>query len=89
MTIITARVAQWGLQGKRCRMQQVSKVLPEHFVTCSKAIVLECRCGEKLILLGRETDWRKEGLTVFACSGCGKRLSPADPSRRVLKRIKV
>jgi DNA-directed RNA polymerase subunit RPC12/RpoP len=73
-------------------MQQVStKVVPDRFITCSKSIVLECRCGEKLILLGREADWRKEGHTVFLCSGCGKRLSLADSSRRrrVLKRIKV
>jgi len=41
------------------------KVLPEHFLTTSKSIVLECRCGEKLLLLGREADWRKEGRTVF------------------------
>ena len=58
-------------------MQPVSEVLPEeeHFVTCSKSIVLECRCGEKLLLLGRKADWRKEGRTVFECNGCGEKLS--------------
>ena len=58
-------------------MQPVSEVLPEeeHFVTCSKSIVLECRCGQKLLLLGRKADWRKEGRTVFECSGCGEKLS--------------
>jgi predicted SprT family Zn-dependent metalloprotease len=71
-------------------MQQVSEVVPERFIACSKSIVLECRCGEKLVLLGREADWRKEGHTVFACGGCGKKLSLADsPGRRVLRRIKV
>jgi DNA-directed RNA polymerase subunit RPC12/RpoP len=70
-------------------MQQISEVVLERFITCSKSIVLECRCGEKLILLGREADWRKEGHTVFVCSGCGKKLSLADPSRRILRRIKV
>jgi predicted SprT family Zn-dependent metalloprotease len=70
-------------------MQQVLEVLPEHFVICSKSIVLECRCGEKLILLGREADWKKEGRTVFACRRCGKKLSLADPFRRVSRRIKV
>jgi len=64
-------------------MQQVSEVLPEHFVTCSKSIVLECRCGEKLLLLGRKSDWRKEGRTVFECSECGEKLSLNDvPSFR-------
>ena len=55
-------------------MQQVSEVPAEHFVTCSKAIVLECRCGEELILLGREEDWRSEERSVFECSGCGGKL---------------
>ena len=68
-------------------MQSVSEPLPEHFVTCSKSIALECRCGEELILLGREADWRKEGHTVFTCSECGKKLSLADSSRRRLLRI--
>jgi DNA-directed RNA polymerase subunit RPC12/RpoP len=57
-------------------MQSVSEVLPkEHVVDCSKSIVIECRCGEKLLLLGRESDWRSEGRTVFECGGCGKKLS--------------
>ena len=73
-----------------CSMQQVSGVAPERFITCSKSIVLECRCGEKLILLGREADWHKEGHTVFVCNGCGKKLRLADSSRRKgHRRIKV
>jgi DNA-directed RNA polymerase subunit RPC12/RpoP len=57
-------------------MQYVWEVLPEeHFVDCSKSIVIECRCGEKLLLLGRASDWRSEGRTVFECGGCGKKLS--------------
>jgi len=63
-------------------MQQVSEVVPERFITCSKSIVLECRCGEKLILLGREVDWRREGHTVFECYRCAKKLSLTDPSNR-------
>ena len=70
------------LQGRRCRMQQVSQALPEHFVTCSKSIVLNCRCGQKLLLLGCEADWYKEGRSVFQCSGCGKKLPLDTPSRR-------
>jgi hypothetical protein len=64
-----------GLQ----RMQHVSQVLSkEYFVDCSKSIVIDCRCGEKLLLLGRESDWGKEGRTAFECSGCGKKLSFKD-----------
>jgi predicted SprT family Zn-dependent metalloprotease len=44
--------------------------------------VLECRCGEKLILLGRKSDWRKEGRTVFECGGCKEELFLDDTSRR-------
>ena len=74
------------LQGRRCRMQQVSQALPEHFVTCSKGIVLNCRCGQKLLLLGREADWYKEGRSVFQCSGCGKKLFLDAPSRAYVAR---
>ncbi|HZY56735.1 MAG TPA: hypothetical protein VFE09_02930 [Rubrobacteraceae bacterium] len=38
--------------------------------------MLECRCGERLILLGLEDDWRSER-TVFNCD-CGERLTLAD-----------
>jgi predicted SprT family Zn-dependent metalloprotease len=62
-------------------MRNGSGVLPEHHVPCSKSIVLECRCGEELLLLGRESDWRQEGRTVFECSGCGEKLSLAEASK--------
>ena len=55
-------------------MENVSELLSEHVVTCSKWIVLECQCGENVILLGYESDWEWEGRTVFACSGCGEKL---------------
>jgi hypothetical protein len=47
----------------------------ERFVTCSTSIVLTCRCGEKLLLLGHEADWSKEERAVFDCCGCGRKLS--------------
>ncbi|MBV9455837.1 MAG: hypothetical protein JOZ19_17245 [Rubrobacter sp.] len=50
---------------------------PEHYVLCSKRIVLRCLCGEKMILLGQEEDWYSERRTVFEC-GCGERLTLAD-----------
>jgi DNA-directed RNA polymerase subunit RPC12/RpoP len=61
-------------------MKQVSGELPqaERFVDCSKSIVIDCRCGEQVLLLGRESDWGTEGRTVFECGGCGKKLSLKD-----------
>ena len=44
----------------------------ERFVLCTVQAVLECQCGERLILLGREEDWYAEGRTSFACGGCGR-----------------
>jgi hypothetical protein len=50
----------------------------DSFVVCSEQIVLECsRCGERLILLGFESDWYSEGRTVFECE-CGEKLTLAD-----------
>ena len=43
-------------------------------VECSARIVLECGCGERLILLGLEEDWRSEQRTDFGCS-CGENLT--------------
>jgi hypothetical protein len=51
-------------------------------VTSSTSIVLECPCGEKLLLLGLEGGWREEGRTVFECGACGEELSLDDVSRR-------
>ncbi len=45
----------------------------------SGGLVLECgRCGEELVLLGPEEDWRSEGRTSFGCGGCGEELALAD-----------
>jgi hypothetical protein len=59
-------------------VQHVSEPLAERFVSCSESLVLECRCGEKLLLLGHKSDWRSEGHTLFECGGCGKKLSLED-----------
>ncbi len=38
----------------------------------SGLIVLGCRgCGAKIVLFGREEDWRGEGRLTFRCAGCG------------------
>ena len=49
----------------------------ERFVSCSEPIVINCLCGERLILLGQEEDWYSERRTVFECE-CGERLTLAD-----------
>ncbi len=35
--------------------------LEERTLECSGRIVLDCQCGDRLILLGQEEDWRSEG----------------------------
>jgi hypothetical protein len=49
----------------------------ESSLLCSERIVLECRCGERLVLLGLEEDWYSEGRTTFECE-CGGRITLAD-----------
>lgn len=52
--------------------------LTERSVVFSERIVLGCeRCGEKLVLLGLEDDWRASGHDVFECE-CGADLTFAD-----------
>ena len=52
-------------------------VMREHTISCSDQIVLECGCGERLVLLGYEDDWYTEEHLTFAC-GCGEALTLAD-----------
>ncbi len=54
-------------------MQQPSSE-PDKTVPCSARIILDCGCGERLILLGLEEDWRSEHRTEFECS-CGMGLT--------------
>ena len=35
-----------------------------HEIDCSRSIVIDCRCGEKLILLGHRSDWHGQGRTT-------------------------
>jgi hypothetical protein len=67
-------------RGKARCMQHVSVAPPlqESFVDCSTSIVIDCRCGEKLLLLGRESDWGSEERTALECGGCEKKLSLKD-----------
>ena len=49
---------------------------PERFVDCSERIVLECGCGERMVLLGFEEDWRSRR-AIFKCE-CGQKLTLDD-----------
>jgi hypothetical protein len=46
-------------------------------VLFSESIILGCKCGERLVLLGFEEDWDSEGRTTFECE-CGEKLTFAD-----------
>jgi hypothetical protein len=47
----------------------------------SERIILGCGCGERLVLLGHESDWYAEGRATFECE-CGEELSLADRVER-------
>ena len=45
----------------------------------SGLIVLGCGgCGAKIVLFGREEDWRGEGRVTFGCAGCGGEVGLAE-----------
>ena len=48
--------------------------MKERVIDCSARIVLECRCGERLVLLGEPTDWYSEDRITFTCE-CGEALT--------------
>jgi hypothetical protein len=50
----------------------------ERDILSTDRTVLNCSCGEKLILLGREEDWHSEGRTTFECHQCGGAISLAN-----------
>ena len=82
----------WGTKKGVSGMQAVPVPSSERFVTASESIVLECRCGEKLILLGYESDWQKEGRTNFECGGCGEnifvyQIRVIQDARRLLRKV--
>ena len=52
---------------------QIAEVEP------SGLIVLGCGgCGERIVLIGREEDWRGEGRLTFRCAGCGGEVGLAE-----------
>jgi hypothetical protein len=50
-------------------------------IETSERIVLGCGCGERLVLLGRESDWYAEGRDAFECQ-CGEKLTLANRVER-------
>ncbi len=50
-------------------------------VETSGRITLECGCGERIVLFGREEDWRGEGRLAFRCAGCGGEVGLAERAR--------
>jgi hypothetical protein len=60
--------------------------VPEHFIDCSESIVLDCLCGEKLILLGEEGDWRSRN-AIFRYH-CGEKLTLEDRIGEEVLKIK-
>ena len=51
--------------------------MKEPSIEYSERIILECKCGERAVLLGQEDDWYREKRLTFACE-CGERLSLAN-----------
>ena len=58
-------------------MQQQPSLGPDNTVEFSGRMTLECRCGERVILLGLKEDWLSEQRTNFDCR-CGQTLPLAD-----------
>jgi hypothetical protein len=48
----------------------------------SGRIVLGCECGERIVLFGREEDWRGEGRLSFLCAGCGGEVGLAERAEK-------
>ena len=66
------RGATWEGEGVQSHSE------PPRSVLCSGWISLEChKCGEMLVLIGREEDWRSERRAGFECE-CGGKLTLED-----------
>ncbi len=45
--------------------------------------ILACGCGELLVVLGGEDEWRSEGMASFECGACDSRITlPEREGRR-------
>jgi len=57
--------------------QRKGRVMREQAIDCSGRIVLECGCGERLVLLGRDDDWYSQEHLTLRCE-CGEQLTLAN-----------
>jgi hypothetical protein len=46
----------------------------EHSIDCPESTVLDCRCGEQLVLFGSEDDWNSRN-AIFVCQQCEEKLT--------------
>ena len=51
--------------------------MQERVIEASERMILECPCGERLVLLGRAVDWYTENRIAFYCE-CGEMLTFAN-----------
>ena len=48
----------------------------------TEGTILACKCGELVIVLGGEDEWRSEGQASFECGACGTKITlPEDEGR--------
>ena len=72
---------QTNLRRDSCSTQTLKESM--HSVLYWGWIGPESECGERLVLLGLEEDWRSEGRTAFECE-CGRELTLEDNHAEVL-----
>ena len=45
--------------------------------------ILACNCGELMLMLGSQHEWRSEGRAVFECGACDAKITlPEDEGRK-------
>ncbi len=49
--------------------------------------ILACNCGELLIVLGGEDEWRSEGPAVFECGACAAKITLPEDEGRELEEV--
>jgi hypothetical protein len=59
---------------KRRRRHETPKAAPPDKIRelCLESVVIECECGERLVLIGRMEDWLS--CAPIECGGCGEKL---------------
>ena len=61
-------------------MRNVTEIDP------TERTILACGCGELLILLGSQDDWRSEGQASFECGACDSRITlPENDGRQEMQ----